>query len=893
MPNWKKVLTSGSDASLNTLTVTNGITGSLLGTASYASQALSASFATTASYVTLAQTASYVTLAQTSSFTTTAQTASFVILAQTASFITTAQTASRVTSSGVFGPNGANSILTSSFATTASFVTLAQTASFVTLAQTASFVTLAQTASLALRASGSLTGSLLGTAATASFVTTAQTASFVTTAQTASYVLQAVSASFATTSTTQTAGNSTTAVATTAFVTTADNLKANLATPTFTTNITTPLIIGGTAVGSTLTYKTTTGVGTTDAHIFQVGNNGATESMRITNSGNVGIGTTTPDYGTAGTNFTTLSILGKGTTQFSGGILELATQGTDANNNSVGAINFIATANTATKQITSQVGGYTSGTTANNRGGVLTFSTKPDATTSLVERIRITNSGSVGIGTETPTAVLHLKAGSATANTSPLKFTSGATMSIAEAGSVEFLTDAYYGTITTGAARKTFAFLESPTLTTPVLGVATATSVNKVTITAPATAATLTIANNKTVTVNNTLTLAGTDSTTMTFPATSATIARTDAANTFTGVQTMAGITSTGAAVSINTSSNFSTSINAGTSTGTVTIGGGGAMTIAIGAGGIGAKTITIGDGASTGTTTIESGTGALNIGVSNAARTISIGTSTAATAQTVNINNTATAGIVNVGTGITTGTISIGGTAQTGAITLGSSSGTNIVNLGTGAGATTVNIATGVTNAKVINIGTGAISNTIAIGNLTTPSDVTINGGVALGEQFTCLNASYTLTSQTAAQKMFNASTNGAITLPIGTYFFECLFTISGMSATSGTFGFALAGTATKTFISYAFAQKNNGVAGTTYHSISDNVANTALTANTTSTAGGASLSGTIRVTVAGTLIPQISLSTAAAAIIFTNSYFKIRQMSDSSTASSVGNWS
>ena len=36
MPNWKRVITSGSDASLNTLTVSNGITGSLLGSASYA-----------------------------------------------------------------------------------------------------------------------------------------------------------------------------------------------------------------------------------------------------------------------------------------------------------------------------------------------------------------------------------------------------------------------------------------------------------------------------------------------------------------------------------------------------------------------------------------------------------------------------------------------------------------------------------------------------------------------------------------------------------------------------------------------------------------------------------------------------------------------------------------
>jgi len=37
MPSWKKVITSGSDASLNSLTVSNGITGSLFGTASYAS----------------------------------------------------------------------------------------------------------------------------------------------------------------------------------------------------------------------------------------------------------------------------------------------------------------------------------------------------------------------------------------------------------------------------------------------------------------------------------------------------------------------------------------------------------------------------------------------------------------------------------------------------------------------------------------------------------------------------------------------------------------------------------------------------------------------------------------------------------------------------------------
>ncbi|OHA62620.1 MAG: hypothetical protein A2117_01015 [Candidatus Wildermuthbacteria bacterium GWA2_46_15] len=60
----------------------------------------------------------------------------------------------------------------------------------------------------------------------------------------------------------------------------------------------------------------------------------------------------------------------------------------------------------------------------------------------------------------------------------------------------------------------------SPTLITPTLGAATATSINKLTITAPAVSAILTIANNKTFTVNNTITLASlADGQVFTFPA--------------------------------------------------------------------------------------------------------------------------------------------------------------------------------------------------------------------------------------------------------------------------------------------------------------------------------------------------------------------------------------
>lgn len=60
MPNWKKLLVSGSDASLNSLTVVNGITGSLFGTSSWANNAITASYALNAVSASYAATASNV-----------------------------------------------------------------------------------------------------------------------------------------------------------------------------------------------------------------------------------------------------------------------------------------------------------------------------------------------------------------------------------------------------------------------------------------------------------------------------------------------------------------------------------------------------------------------------------------------------------------------------------------------------------------------------------------------------------------------------------------------------------------------------------------------------------------------------------------------------------------
>lgn len=68
----------------------------------------------------------------------------------------------------------------------------------------------------------------------------------------------------------------------------------------------------------------------------------------------------------------------------------------------------------------------------------------------------------VGIGIN-PTSLLTLAAGTATAGTAPLKFTSGTLNTTPEIGSVEFLTDDFFATITTSAVRKTIAWTPTQT----------------------------------------------------------------------------------------------------------------------------------------------------------------------------------------------------------------------------------------------------------------------------------------------------------------------------------------------------------------------------------------------------------------------------------------------
>src|SRR5581483_5175332 len=59
------------------------------------------------------------------------------------------------------------------------------------------------------------------------------------------------------------------------------------------TSLQSPLLIGNSTAGGTLTLKSTSGSGTSDAIIFQVHSNGGTEGGRFTTAGFLALGTTT------------------------------------------------------------------------------------------------------------------------------------------------------------------------------------------------------------------------------------------------------------------------------------------------------------------------------------------------------------------------------------------------------------------------------------------------------------------------------------------------------------------------------------------------------------------------------------------------------------------------
>ena len=101
------------------------------------------------------------------------------------------------------------------------------------------------------------------------------------------------------------------------------------------------------------------------------------------------------------------------------------------------------------------------------QGTYFTFITTPNGSTARTERLRIDNAGHVGIGVQNPTAKLHLEAGTASANTAPLKFTSGSVMTAQENGAVEYDGTNYFATSENVRYKLSKTLTATPTLDFP------------------------------------------------------------------------------------------------------------------------------------------------------------------------------------------------------------------------------------------------------------------------------------------------------------------------------------------------------------------------------------------------------------------------------------------
>ena len=173
-------------------------------------------------------------------------------------------------------------------------------------------------------------------------------------------------------------------------------------------------------------------------------------------------------------------------------------------------------------------------------------------------------------------------------------------------------------------------------------------------------------------------------------------------------------------------------------------------------------------------------------------------------------------------------------------------------------------------------------------------------SGGVVTSEKFLASTATYTLTSTTASQRLFNVGSiggnPGAISVNASkTYFFECMFRISSMSSTSGGLNFNLLGAGTAGIDTVAYT--TNGcdtssptVTFTTSGAYHPTVVSGPIVDESGGTQIWVQIKGIFRTTsTGGTIIPSVQLKTAAAAIVQNNAFFKLYEVG-SSTANYEG---
>lgn len=176
------------------------------------------------------------------------------------------------------------------------------------------------------------------------------------------------------------------------------------------------------------------------------------------------------------------------------------------------------------------------------------------------------------------------------------------------------------------------------------------------------------------------------------------------------------------------------------------------------------------------------------------------------------------------------------------------------------------------------------------------TPSATAGHRGILPTHFLIRADATRTFTSNTTSQAIFTNPTNGRITLDTGTYLFEGVLNFTSMSATSGNLLFNVLGAGTATcgsFLYHVVGVDGNTATAATQTGSTAVTSSTPASALTAGTGAAATLNirGSFEVTAAGTMIPSITMVTAAASVLAIGSYLNFTRYGDNSLVS-VGPW-
>ena len=432
---------TGNSVITGSLIATQGITGSLFGTASWANNVISASFATNAASATSASFATNAANATTASFATSTISASYTLSASYATGSGFASSASFTLSSSI-----ASRAVTASYAITASYLSgSVDSASYAVTAATASRALNANTASFA---SFAITASIADNAITASRALNANTASFATsaanatTASFATSAASATSASFATLAASATSSSIATSAVT---ASSADNFNVRN-TLTVTTIVaqtitsSTDFVTGSTRFGSliTNTHQFTGSVSVSGSITVTPGVTNDLTASRAIQANTASFATsaatsTSASFATSAASATSASFA---TSAASATSASFATNAANATSASIAANAVTASralnANTASYvQLAASASYALTASHALNAGGGITglsnfiatgsVSASVDVTPTQIFRvisgsstfIQVNNSGNVGIGTTSPGTRFEIKSSAA------------------------------------------------------------------------------------------------------------------------------------------------------------------------------------------------------------------------------------------------------------------------------------------------------------------------------------------------------------------------------------------------------------------------------------------------------------------------------------------------